>query len=101
MTRAVEQPMIKMPPIISPQRTLLCSMNAARTSANGLRGSLILGVARASSESFAHAPNCGADLSGVCSSRIVGVMNGGGALILSAALGALSGLLISGLNSEG
>ena len=37
-TNAVEQPMIRSPPIISPQRILLCSMKAASTSAKGLRG---------------------------------------------------------------
>src|SRR6185369_2372587 len=37
-TRAVEQPMINRPPIISPQRMLLSSMNALSTSEKDLRG---------------------------------------------------------------
>src|SRR6185436_2187906 len=57
ITRAVEQPMIKRPPMISPQRTLVCSMNAARTSANGLRGAFGMGGGNsASSESLDHSP---------------------------------------------
>src|SRR3954447_4024234 len=71
ITKAVEQPMIKRPPIISPQRMLLCSMNAARTSANGLRGGLGVGGGGAFSESFAHAPNCGAPPAADASSKLV------------------------------
>src|SRR5215203_6793754 len=37
-TSAVEQPMISNPPMISPQRMLLCSMNELSTSENGRRG---------------------------------------------------------------
>src|SRR5689334_25373104 len=37
-TSAVEQPMISRPPMISPQRMLLCSMNELSTSLKGLRG---------------------------------------------------------------
>src|ERR1044072_4046262 len=37
-TRAVEQPMMSRPPMISPQRMLLSSMNELSTSENGLRG---------------------------------------------------------------
>ena len=37
-TSAVEQPMISRPPMISPQRMLLSSMNALSTSENDLRG---------------------------------------------------------------
>jgi hypothetical protein len=37
-TKAVEQPMIRRPPIISPQRMLLSSMNELSTSENDLRG---------------------------------------------------------------
>src|SRR5690242_13085350 len=36
-TSAVEQPMISRPPMISPQRMLLCSMNELCTSVNGRR----------------------------------------------------------------
>src|SRR6266496_5481898 len=43
-TSAVEQPIIRRPPIISPQRMLLCSMNAASTSEKGLRGALVVSV---------------------------------------------------------
>src|SRR4026209_582946 len=37
-TRAVEQPMISRPPMISPQRMLLSSMKELRTSLKGRRG---------------------------------------------------------------
>src|SRR5919108_162128 len=37
-TRAVEQPMISRPPMISPQRMLLSSMKALSTSEKDLRG---------------------------------------------------------------
>src|SRR5215217_3651481 len=37
-TSAVEQPMIKRPPMISPQRMLLSSMKELSTSEKGLRG---------------------------------------------------------------
>src|ERR1041384_7467925 len=37
-TSAVEQPIIKRPPMISPQRMLLCSMKELSTSLNGRRG---------------------------------------------------------------
>src|SRR5690349_4274985 len=37
-TSAVEQPMISKPPMISPQRMLLSSMNELSTSLKGLRG---------------------------------------------------------------
>ena len=61
MTNAVEQPTIKIPPTISPQRILLCSMNDASTSAKGFRGGFRTGAGwMCSSESFAQAPNCGA-----------------------------------------
>src|ERR1044072_2775479 len=97
ITKAVEQPMIKRPPIISPQRMLLCSMNAARTSANGLRGGFGIGSAgRAFSESCVHAPNCGpGSPEGVCS-KVVGVMKGAGAVTLGPVdAGGGGGLLVS------
>src|ERR1043166_7007751 len=77
MTRAVEHPMIKRPPMISPQRTLLSSMNAASTSANGLRGTFGIGGGKsASSESFDHSPYGGA-ASREASSGPVGTTEGG------------------------
>src|SRR5205814_2767983 len=85
ITNAVEQPMIRTPPMISPQRTLLCSMNAASTSANGLRGVFRTGERGfASSESFAHAPSVGGSLSGGRCAAASGTMNGG--LAVSACL---------------
>src|SRR6185369_7142866 len=71
ITKAVEQPMIKRPPMISPQRTLLCSMNAASTSANGLRGAFGVGGGNsASSESLDHSPYGGV-AAGDASSNVV------------------------------
>src|SRR2546423_15499650 len=78
MTRAVEHPIIKRPPMISPQRTLLSSMNAASTSANGLRGTFgIGGGSSASSESFDHSPYGGGAASREASSGPVGMTEGG------------------------
>ena len=76
--------MIKMPPMISPQRTLLSSINAASTSANGLRGGFKTGGGFALSESFAHSPNLGAVCVDGWSVKVAGVMNGGFGAGLSA-----------------
>src|SRR5215471_19379854 len=82
ITSAVEQPMIKSPPIISPQRTLLCSMKAASTSANGLRGGFNTGGgAVVSSESFDQPPNGGPDSTRGSSAKLTGVINGGDATL--------------------
>src|SRR5215471_19099544 len=87
ITSAVEQPMIKRPPMISPQRTLLCSMKAASTSANGLRGGFRTGGAGvASSESLDQSPSCGPDSTRRSSANVTGVMNGRDAT-LSGSLG--------------
>src|SRR5213076_1430722 len=76
MTKAVEQPTIKIPPTISPQRILLCSMNDASTSANGLRGGFHMGAGwTCSSESFAQAPNCGADPAREGVPGVAGIVN--------------------------
>src|SRR5262252_9000710 len=65
-TRAVELPMISRPPIISPQRMLLCSMKAASTSAKGLRGGggFMCAYGGTSSESLAHGSRGGAGSAG-------------------------------------
>src|SRR5438132_3472701 len=79
MTKAVEQPTIKIPPTISPQRILLCSMKDASTSANGLRGGFKIGAGwTSSSESFAQAPNCGAAPASEGVSGVAGIANGDG-----------------------
>src|SRR5215831_664335 len=78
MTSAVEQPMIKRPPIISPQRTLLSSMNAVSTSANGLRGGFTGGGGNGDlSESLDQLLNWGAASERTASSNVLGVMYGG------------------------
>src|SRR5436190_14718291 len=78
-TKAVEQPMIKRPPIISPQRMLLCSMNAASTSANGLRGGCGGGGGGGGfSESFDQAPGRGAESARDTSAKVEAVTEGGG-----------------------
>src|SRR5262245_45293741 len=65
-TSAVEHPMISRPPMISPQRILLCSMNAASTSAKGLRGGggFICAYGGTSSESLAHGSRGGTGSAG-------------------------------------
>src|SRR5205807_9774949 len=98
MTKAVEQPTIKIPPTISPQRILLCSMNDASTSANGLRGGFNTGAEwTCSSESFAQAPNCGVLPAGDDASGAVGIADGvGWGFSFSPAYGRPSSCLVGG-----
>src|SRR2546427_3309154 len=118
MTKAVEQPTIKIPPTISPQRILLCSMNDTSTSANGLRGGFkTSGGWMCSAESFAQAPNCGAapETEVVCGDA--GIANGDGPAfsvsrrtagldsptsgLIGGAAPEVRGALKSGVNSDG
>ena len=115
MTKAVEQPTIKIPPTISPQRILLCSMNDASTSANGLRGGFDTGAGwTCSSESFAQAPNCGVLPAGDDASGALGIANGDGRAfsfspgsgrptfcLIGGATRGVRGALRSGVNSDG